>query len=347
MSFKVRVEPLGLSFTVAKGQSLLDAALEAKILLPYSCRSGSCSTCKAKVISGSFVAGTAPAQILMAEELEEGYSLMCQLHPQSDMVIESPLAQEMPAVEVRKLPVRVLEFTPLIDDVMQVRLQLPPSQQITYFPGQYLNILLKNGQQRSYSMATPPQPDNIVELHIRHMPGGLFTDQVFGVQQPALKVRQVLRVELPLGSFFLREESDKPIVFLASGTGFAPIKAMVEHMIERQMIHRPIRFYWGGRRPQDLYAAQIAKQWEQSFQDFQFIPVVSDALPEDEWQGRTGLVHHAVLEDFDSLAGYEVYACGHPQMVEGARRDFTRERQLEEEAYFSDAFTSEADKVSG
>src|SRR5690625_2928993 len=196
-------------------------------------------------------------------------------------------------------------------------------------------------------MATPPQPDNIVELHIRHMPGGLFTDQVFGVQQPALKVRQVLRVELPLGSFFLREESDKPIVFLASGTGFAPIKAMVEHMIERQMIHRPIRFYWGGRRPQDLYAAQIAKQWEQSVHDFQFIPVVSDALPEDEWQGRTGLVHHAVLEDFDSLAGYEVYACGHPQMVEGARRDFTRERQLEEEAYFSDAFTSEADKVSG
>lgn len=345
MSFKVQVEPLGLSFTVKEGQSVLDAALEAKILLPYSCRGGSCSTCKAKVVAGDFDAGQAPAQILMADELEAGYSLMCQAHPKSDMVIESPLASVMSDIEVRKMPARVIELTPIIDDVMQVVLQLPASQPVFYYPGQYLNVLLRGGAERSYSMANPPLEDNTVTLHVRHMPGGLFTDQLFGATEPAIKDRQILRVELPLGTFYLREDSDRPIIFLASGTGFAPIKAMVQHMLA-QGIDRPVRFYWGGRRPKDIYQAQEAQQWVHQFNDFEFIPVVSEALDSDEWSGRTGFVHHAVMQDHPNLAGWEVYACGHPKMVEGARRDFVQHCQLEDEAYFSDAFTSEADKVS-
>ncbi|HLS17683.1 MAG TPA: CDP-6-deoxy-delta-3,4-glucoseen reductase [Paenalcaligenes sp.] len=346
MSFKVQVEPLGLSFTVQEGQSVLDAALEAKILLPYSCRGGSCSTCMAKVISGSFEAGTAPEQILMPEELEAGYSLMCQARPCSDMVIESPSATVMSDIEVRKLPSRVLSITPLIDDVMQVQLQLPASQSVFYYPGQYLNLLLKGGAERSYSMANPPNEDNTVTLHIRHMPGGLFTDSLFGATQPAIKERQVLRVELPLGTFYLREESERPIVFLASGTGFAPINAMVESLIEKGQ-DRKIRFYWGGRRPQDLYLAERVQQWAQHFSDFEYIPVISDAQPDDHWTGRTGFVHHAVMDDLPDLSAWEVYACGNPQMVEGARRDFIQHCQLDDEAYFSDAFTSEADKVGG
>lgn len=344
MSFKVQVEPLGLSFTVQEGQSVLDAALEAKILLPYSCRGGSCSTCKARVVSGTFDAGTAPEQILMPEELDAGYSLMCQARPSSDMVIESPLATLMSDIEVRKLPARVLSIEPLIDDVMQVQLQLPASQPVFYYPGQYLNLLLKGGAERSYSMANPPREDNTVTLHIRHMPGGLFTDQLFGVTEPAIKERQILRVELPLDTFYLREDSERPIIFLASGTGFAPINAMVEAMIEKG-IDRKIRFYWGGRRPQDLYLSERVQQWSEQFSDFEYIPVISDALPEDGWTGRTGFVHHAVMEDCPDLSAWEVYACGNPQMVEGARRDFVQRCQLEDEAYFSDAFTSEADKV--
>ncbi len=346
MSVTVQVEPLGVRFTVQEGQSVLDAALEANILLPYSCRGGSCSTCKARVISGTFEAGSAPEQILMPEELEAGYSLMCQARPSSDMVIESPLATVMSDIEVRKLPARVISITPLVEDVMQVQLQLPASQPVVYYPGQYLNILLKGGAQRSYSMAHPPREDNTVTLHIRHMPGGLFTDQLFGRTEPAIKERQIIRVELPLGTFYLREESQRPIIFLASGTGFAPINAMVEALIAKG-IDRKIRFYWGGRRPQDLYVSSQVQQWAQHFSDFEYIPVVSDALPEDHWEGRTGFVHHAVMEDHPDLSGWDVYACGNPHMVEGARRDFIHQCQLDDTAYFSDAFTSEADKVGG
>lgn len=345
MSFKVRVEPLGLSFTVKEGQSVLDAALDANILLPYSCRGGTCSSCMAKVVSGHFDAGPAPEQILMPEELAAGYSLMCQAHPQSDMVIESPQASVMADIEVRKMPARVIERTPLIDDVMKLVLQLPGSQPVNYYPGQYLNILLRDGHERSYSMANPPREDNTVELHIRHMPGGLFTDQVFGVGETVLKDRQIVRTELPLGTFYLREDSVKPIIFLASGTGFAPIKAMVE-MMQAKGLQRPVRFYWGGREPGDLYLSDLVSQWCDSLPDFEFIPVISEAKPEHGWTGRTGLVHHAVMEDYPDLSGWEVYACGNPLMVEGARRDFITGCQLPEAAYFADAFTSEADKIS-
>src|SRR5690625_6643078 len=193
MSFKVQVEPLGLSFTVQEGQSVLDAALETCVLPIYSCRGGSCSTCMAKVISGSFEAGTAPEQILMPEELEAGYSLMCQARPCSDMVIESPSATVMSDIEVRKLPSRVLSITPLIDDVMQVQLLLPSCQSVFFYPGQYLNLLLKGGYEICYSMITPPNEHNNVTLHIQHILGGLFTDSLFGATQPAIIVRRVLR----------------------------------------------------------------------------------------------------------------------------------------------------------
>jgi CDP-4-dehydro-6-deoxyglucose reductase len=224
------------------------------------------------------------------------------------------------------------------DDVIIMSLQLPATERMQYKAGQYIEFLLKDGKRRSYSMANAPHTDENISLHIRHMPGGLFTDQVFGT----LKERDILRFEGPLGTFFLREESDKPIVLLASGTGFAPIKALVEHAVHLKLT-RPITLYWGGRRPQDLYMHALCEEWSNSLPNFSYVPVISDALAEDQWQGRTGFVHQAVMQDFPDLTAHQVYACGVPVMVEAARHDFVKTCKLPEEEFFADSFTSQAD----
>jgi CDP-4-dehydro-6-deoxyglucose reductase len=198
--------------------------------------------------------------------------------------------------------------------------------------------MLKDGKRRSYSMANAPHADELLTLHIRHMPGGLFTDHVFG----AMKERDILRFEGPMGTFFLREDSDKPIVLLASGTGFAPIKAIVEHWAHLKST-RPITLYWGGRRPHDLYMNVLCESWASTLPNLSFVPVVSDALPEDSWSGRTGFVHQAVMQDLPDLSAHQVYACGAPLMIEAAQRDFIAACKLPEDEFFADSFTSEAD----
>ncbi|MGE4371029.1 MAG: CDP-6-deoxy-delta-3,4-glucoseen reductase [Burkholderiaceae bacterium] len=342
MSFKVTVQPSNHEFTVEQGQTVLDAALAAGIVLPYSCRNGACSTCKGKVVAGTYDAGASPANIIPPEELARGYTLFCQARPSSDMVIEAHEIRMASDIQIRKMPSRVMGLDRLSDDVMVIKLQLPAADPFRYYAGQYLEFILKDGRRRSYSMATPPAENNLVELHIRHMPGGVFTDHVFGTGATQMKVREILRVEGPFGSFFLREDSNKPIVFLASGTGFAPIKAIIERMIE-QGSTRPAVLYWGGRRPHDLYMNELAEKWVQTLPDFRYIPVVSDALAEDAWTGRQGFVHKAVQQDIPDLSGYQVYACGAPVMVESARKDFTGSNGLPEDEFFADAFTTEAD----
>jgi len=342
MSFEVVIEPSQLKFTVQAGQTILDAAMAADILLPYSCRAGSCSTCKGKVLSGQVEETVNVRHVLMPDEMAAGYTLFCQARAQSDLVIESHQVRLATDLHIRKIPVRVLDMDTLADDVMRVTLQLPAADPLRFYPGQYLDILFRDGSRRSYSMANAPSDENRVELHIRHMPGGMFTDTVFGVRDKVLKPREILRVEVPLGSFFLREDNDKPIVFLASGTGFAPIRAILQHMVATHN-PRPVVLYWGGRRPADLYLDAEAQAFAQSLPDFRYVPVVSDALAEDGWQGRTGFVHRAVMEDCPDLSGHEVYACGAPVMVESARRDFVRQCGLPEEAFFADAFTSQVD----
>ena len=344
MTFKVTVQPSGHQFMVETDQTVLDAALAAGIVLPYSCRNGACSSCKGKVVSGDFQAGPAPAQILEPSELEQGYTLFCQVRPSSDLVIESTEVRLASDIQIRKMPSRVMALDLLTPDVMVVKLQLPATDPFRFYPGQYLEFILKDGRRRSYSMASPPAENNLVELHIRHTPGGVFTDHVFGAGATQMKVREILRVEGPFGSFFLRKDTDKPIVFLASGTGFAPIKAIVEQMIAEQST-RPAVLYWGGRRPADLYMHELAEQWVQRLPNFRYIPVVSDAHPQDNWSGRTGFVHHAVQADIPDLSGYQVYACGAPVMVEGARKDFVEHNGLPDTEFYADAFTTEADVV--
>ena len=222
---------------------------------------------------------------------------------------------------------------------MVISLKLPTNERLQFLAGQYIDIFMKNGKRRSFSLANAPHDDELLQLHVRNYPGGTFAEHVF----THMKERDILRFEGPLGTFFLREDSDKPIIFVASGTGFAPVKSILEHIFyvrnlrgsERQMV-----LYWGNRTKADLYMADLAGSWQEEHDNFTFIPVLSEALPADNWNGRTGLVHQAVLQDFDDLAGYQVYACGAPAMVEAAHMDFTRLRRLPEDEFFSDAFTA-------
>jgi CDP-4-dehydro-6-deoxyglucose reductase, E3 len=224
-----------------------------------------------------------------------------------------------------------------------LRLQLPASDAFQYHAGQYIEFLLRDGDRRSYSMANAPHTQSeqpAMELHLRHMPGGKFTDHAFGT----MKEKDILRIEGPYGSFFLREDSDKPIVLLASGTGFAPIKAVLQHMLHKG-ITRPTTLYWGGRRPSDLYQNDWIQAQLALMPNLTYVPVISDALPEDGWTGRTGFVHLAVLQDHPNLSGYQVYACGAPIVVESARDQFSAVAGLPPEEFFADSFTSAADKV--
>ena len=237
------------------------------------------------------------------------------------------------------MPTRVSSLVRKTDDVVVMQLQLPANDTFVYRAGQYVEFILRDGARRSYSMANAPSHGPGVELHVRHMPGGRFTDLVFG----SMKEKDILRIEGPMGSFFLREESSKPMVFLASGTGFAPLKALLEHM-QHCGITRTVALYWGGRRPADLYMDDWLQAQCAAMPNVHYVPVVSDALPEDAWQGRTGFVHRAVLEDFADLSGHQVYACGAPVVVDSAQRDFCALAGLPAEEFFADAFTSEADK---
>jgi CDP-4-dehydro-6-deoxyglucose reductase len=226
----------------------------------------------------------------------------------------------------------------LTDDVMALHLKLPANEKLVFLAGQYIEFLLKDGGRRSFSMANAPHDAELIQLHVRHVAGGQFTDHVFN----KMKERDILRCEGPLGTFFLREDSDKPIVFVASGTGFAPIKAIIEHMFHKG-IDRPMTLYWGGRRPKDLYMNELVAAWAAEHAGFKYVPVISEALPEDDWSGRTGFVHRAAMQDYPDLSSHQVYACGVPIMVDSAKRDFLAHCKLPEDEFYADSFTTQAD----
>ena len=334
----VTLQPSGLQFQVEDGEAVLDAALRQGFVLPYGCKNGACGSCKAKIVSGSVDYGSYQAKALTEEEKAQGKLLLCQAKPLSELVLEARTVGAAKDIQIKKLPCRVQEMRRVADDVMVLKLKLPANEKLVFLAGQYIEFLLKDGSRRSFSMANPPHDAEFLELHVRHVAGGQFTDHVF----TKMKERDILRCEGPLGTFFLREDSQKPLVFVASVTGFAPIKAVVEHMFHKG-IARPAVLYWGGRRPKDLYLHALAEAWAAEHPSFKYVPVVSDALPEDRWTGRTGFVHRAVMEDFPDLSGHQVYACGVPVMVDSARRDFTSTCGLPEDEFYADSFTTQAD----
>ncbi|MDO9191648.1 MAG: CDP-6-deoxy-delta-3,4-glucoseen reductase [Undibacterium sp.] len=341
MTFQVTVTPSGRQFECDEGETVLSAALRAGVGLPYGCKNGACGSCKGKLIAGQVVHGNHQQKALSDTEEIQGMSLFCCAKPRSDITIEAREVQGSDEFPLKKMPSRIARMEKLSDDVMLIALQLPANERLQYRAGQYIEFMLKDGKRRSYSMANAPHIDAQITLHVRHMPGGIFTDQVFS----SMKERDILRFEGPHGTFFLREDTEKPIILLASGTGFAPIKALIEHLIDLKS-PRPVTLYWGGRRPQDLYMDALCQEWAKTLPNFNYIPVVSDALPEDQWTGRNGFVHQAVIADHADLSGYQVYACGAPIVVDSAKRDFIALCQLPAEEFYADSFTSEADLQS-
>jgi len=335
----VTVQPSGRAFDVEQGEAVLAAGIRQGIGLPYGCKDGACGSCKCKMLSGSVVHGAHQSKALSAEEEANGYMLTCCAVPQSDLILESRQVAELGALPIKKMPTRVSSLMKKSPDVVAMQLQLPSNDAFAYRAGQYVEFILRDGARRSYSMANAPHLGPGLEMHIRHMPGGKFTDHVFS----DMKEKEILRIEGPYGSFFLREDTEKPIILLASGTGFAPIKAMIEHMKFAE-ITRTATLYWGARRPADLYMHDWVSAQIESMPNLHYVPVVSDPTPDDQWSGRTGFVHLAVLEDFPDLSGHQVYACGAPIVVDSARRDFFALAKLPEEEFFADSFTSEADK---
>ncbi|MEO8142614.1 MAG: CDP-6-deoxy-delta-3,4-glucoseen reductase, partial [Betaproteobacteria bacterium] len=313
----ITLQPSGHQFQVDDGEAVLAAALRQGFVLPYGCKNGVCGSCKGKILAGTVDYGVYQPKTLTDDEKAQGKALFCQAKPLTDLVLEARTIGAAKDIVVKKLPCRVQKMERLSEDSMLLQLKLPANEKLVFLAGQYIEFLLKDGSRRSFSMANAPHDAEFIELHVRHVAGGHFTDHVFN----KMKERDILRCEGPMGTFFLREESDKPIVFVASGTGFAPIKAVIEHMFHKG-IERPIALYWGGRRPADLYMNELAATWAATHARFKYVPVISNALPEDSWRGRSGFVHHAAIQDFPDLSGYQVYACGVPIMVDSAKRDF-------------------------
>ena len=332
MSYQLQILPVDLSCPLLPGQTVLDAALADGLMLKHSCRTGTCGSCKGQVLSGEVDHGDSSLEVLSAAERAQGLALFCCATAHSDLVIEAPEVTALRGISIQQMGVRVASIDKVSSDVAVLRLMLAPGAGFDYFPGQYVQVLLKDGSRRSYSMATRSPRDNQLELHIRHMPGGVFSGHVFNALQP----KAILRMEGPFGSFYLRD-SERPMIFLASGTGFAPIQALLEQLRESDN-RRPVYLYWGGRRREDLYRHEQLLAWEAQLPWLRYTPVLSDPTPACDWQGATGFVHRQVLSDFQSLKGFEVYACGAPIVVDSARRDYVELRQLEAADFYADAF---------
>lgn len=332
MTFNVLIQPSGQSFDIGLEQTILDGALAEGLILKHSCREGTCGTCKGKVLAGEVNHGESPLDVLTAEERAQGLALFCCARARTSLVLEAPEVTEIRGISVQQTAARVSSIEKVSDDVAIVRLMLPAQSNFKYLPGQYVQVLLKNGERRSYSMATRQLQENQLEWHVRHMPNGTFSAHVFN----NLKVKDLLRLEGPFGSFFLRD-TDRPIVLLASGTGFAPIQALLEELQDIGN-RRPVYLYWGGRRRADLYRNEELLALERQLPWLRYTPVLSNATDACDWAGATGFVHQQVMKDFNSLEAFEVYACGAPIMVDSAREAYISHRQLSPEHFYADAF---------
>ena len=332
-SYEVTINPSGHVYKISAYQTVLEAAIDAGYNLPYGCRNGACGACKGKLVSGEVDYGEYQGNALTDAEKDAGLALFCCARPQSDLVIESREVGTNTGVRPRILPARVQKMEKLSHDVMALFLKLPSNERMQFMAGQYVEFLLKDGKRRAFSLANAPHDDEFLEMHLRLIPGGTFTNYVFTEMQE----KAILRLEGPFGTFYLREDSAKPIISVAGGTGFAPIKGIIEHMLHIKS-QRPIVLYWGARTREDLYMPSLPQNWAAYHPGFKFVPVLSEPQETDNWQGRTGLVHQAVLDDYADLSPYQVYCCGAPAMVDIVHVAF-QERGMPEDEFFSDAFT--------
>jgi len=316
MSFTITNQKTGSQFVAEADEPILDAALRQGIVFPYSCRGGTCGSCKAQLVSGEVQYENQPRAIT-EEERQAGKALLCQARAGTDITLDSNEIAASNAIEIKMLPCRVSELQPLAHDVMLMKLKLPASQNFNYLPGQYIDIMLRDGRRRSFSLASRANPGQELELHIRHVPGGHFTSRVFD----SVKVKDLLRFQGPFGTFFLREDSTAPVILMAGGTGLAPIKAILEKVFDENS-SREFRLFWGVRQARDLYFHEQLLAWVEQHPNFRYVPVLSEPLADDDWQGETGFVHETVLKEVPDMSAYEVYTCGPPVMIEAARSRF-------------------------
>ena len=324
--FTIRVANTGIAFDCDADTTILEAARRAGYEMPYSCRRGACASCRGLVRSGEFETPY-PGDL---------YVLFCQARPKSDLEIVPREIRRIDPAAKSTIDAKVLRVVEAADDVRIVQLRFPAGVRAKFKAGQYLDLILPDGERRSFSMANAPQQSDISVLHVRVIPGGRFSQEIL----PGLEPGSQLRMEIPAGDFWLRE-SAKPAVFVASGTGFAPIKSILEDAF-RKKDPRAMALYWGARRRKDLYLADLPAKWAGLTPNFRFVPVLSE--PDTDWDGRKGLVHRAVMEDYPALAGHQVYACGVTAMIDAARHDFTVERGLPADDFFCDAFVTPADR---
>jgi len=328
MTFDIQTQPAGHHFEANAGETLLEAALRQGVILPYGCRGGQCGSCIATLISGKIAYPSGNIQAL--EGREPSACLVCQAVPESDLVLGVTEIQGAAEMEIRTLPCRVVDKEFLNHDVVRLFLKLPENQRPAFLAGQYLDFLLEGGKRRAFSIANAPHNDDLIELHVRHVPGGQFTSFIFD----ALAEKAILRIQAPLGTFTLRENSVRPIILVGGGTGFAPIKGIIEHALHIG-IPGPIELYWGVRTRNDLYLPDLPRQWARDHAHFRYTPVLSE--PDPDWTGRTGFVHAAVLSDHPDMSGFDVYMAGPPIMVETGSNAFAT-AGLSREHMFSDAF---------
>jgi CDP-4-dehydro-6-deoxyglucose reductase len=333
MSFTVRIEPSGHQFTVDPGETVLDAALRQDIGLPFGCRNGSCGSCMGQLLEGAVDYPKGPPGALQDQSRED--CLLCQAVPTSDLRCRVGELEQAATIPSRIMPCRVERKDQLAHDVARLFVKLPDGLHLEFLAGQYLDFILKDGRRRAFSIANAPHDDAYLELHIRYVDGGEFTDHVFN----ALAEREILRIQAPLGRFTLRERSSRPLVFVAGGTGFAPIKAIIEHALHIGD-PRPMALYWGVRSRRDLYLPELPQHWQQEQPGFRFVPVLS--RPDPDWDGRSGFVHEAVVQDHPDMSGFDVYLAGPPVMVHAGRVAFEK-AGLTMDHMFSDAFEYAAD----
>ena len=342
MTYQVTIQPSGHQFNVEAEDIILDAALQQGIAFPYGCRGGACGSCLGEIHSGQVAYPDGLPMALGEDDAEEGKALFCQAVAKSDLTIHIPEIKRESEVEIKTLPARVEGLRKLSHDVMEMTLKLPATERLQFLAGQYIDFLLSDGRKRSFSLANAPSEDNYLELHLRHVKGGYFTDHVFNEMQE----KALVRIEGPHGSFYLRDESQRPLILMAGGTGFAPLKGIIEQMLLNGTHDRPIYLYWGVRTQADLYHDTLAQKWAFQHKHIHYVPVLSESDAEDAWQGRSGFVHQAVAEDFADLSGFDVYMSGPPPMIDAAKTLFTQQGLVHEQLY-SDAFDYSSDALKG
>ena len=339
---RITLVPTGQTFVAEPDEPVLAAALRAGLNLPHSCKGGHCASCRARVLAGEFAYPGPRPPGLTEEEAREGHALLCQARAVTDLTLETREVRPAPDVEVKSLPCRIERMDRVADDVMAVFLRLPAVEEFNYRPGQYLDVMLSGGRRRSFSIASAPGDGRLLELHVRRASRSGFTGQLFD----SLRSGTLLRIEGPLGQFWLRNESPRPPLMVGGGTGYAPLRAMLRQLIAGGD-RRPVSLYWGGRGLADLYEHEWLRQLEQQRPGFSYRPVLSGLVAGGEaaWDGRRGLVHEAVLADHPDLAGFDVYASGPPAMIEAIRRDFARHGLPRGQLYF-DSFDYAPDTLA-